>query len=119
MNGYDPYEHAARIGIEVIHRSIRTSNGRWIPDHRLIVIRSGMRAVHDRSALAHELGHACLGHRDDRPKHERQADWFAARHCIDRDEAERVFRWAPDESAAALELGVSLRLLRAFGELAS
>lgn len=116
---YDPYEHAERIGIEVIHRPLRTRNGMWIPDHRLIVVRAGMRAIHDRCALAHELGHACLGHRDDRPKHERQADWFAARHLIDRAAAEAVFEWAPDEAVAAFELGVSLRLLRAWGELVS
>ncbi len=118
MNKYNPYEHAERLNIEVIHRPIRTDNGLWLPDHRLIVIRSGLRAVHDRSTLAHEIAHACLGHRDDRPKHERQADWFAARKLIDRGEAERVFQWAPDETVAALELGVSQRMLRAFLQLA-
>jgi Zn-dependent peptidase ImmA (M78 family) len=86
----------------------------WIPDHNLIVIRSGMRSVHDRSALAHELAHAALGHRDDRPKHEAQADFLAAHNLIDVDRCREVMRWAPDVGRLATELDVSTRLLLAF-----
>ncbi|WP_065961193.1 ImmA/IrrE family metallo-endopeptidase [Curtobacterium sp. UCD-KPL2560] len=112
MGRYDPYEHAAQLGIDVIHRPIRSANGFWYPDHNLIVIRSGMRAVHDRSALAHEIGHADLGHRDDRPKHEVQADRYAALHLIDDEEAAEICAWTQDPAKIAAELGVSGKLWR-------
>lgn len=111
---YDPYEHAERLGIEVIHRPIRTANGRWFPDHNLIVIRSGMKAAWDRSTLAHELGHASYGHCDDRPKHEVQADRFAADNLIEFDELTELMKWTPDSARLANELMVTTRLLRVY-----
>lgn len=111
---YDPYEHAEQLGIEVLHRPIRTANGMWIPDHNLIVIRSGMKARYDRSILAHELGHACYGHRDDRPKHEVQADRYAAEHMIDITMLRELIAWVSDSSKLAMELDVSPRLLRVY-----
>ncbi|PCN46973.1 hypothetical protein Csp2054_14110 [Curtobacterium sp. 'Ferrero'] len=117
MGTYDPYEHAAQLGINVVHRPIRTANGFWYPDHNLIVIRSGMRAVHDRSALAHEIGHAVLGHRDDRPKHETQADRYAALHLIDDDDVARVCAWTQDSAKIAAELGVSGKLWRVWANV--
>jgi Zn-dependent peptidase ImmA (M78 family) len=109
---YDPYKHAEDLGITVIHRNIRCANGLWVPDHDLIVIRSGMRAVHDRSALSHELGHAVLGHRDDRPKHEVMADRYAANNLLVLEEVVDAMKTAPDCHRLAHELGVSTRLMR-------
>jgi Zn-dependent peptidase ImmA (M78 family) len=114
LGRYDPYEHAEELGIDVIHRKIRTANGLWIPEHNLIVIREGMRVVHDRSTLAHEIAHAVLGHHDDRPKHEILADRLAASNMIDLTECLEVMAWAPDSARLANELGVSTRLLRVF-----
>jgi len=109
---YDPYEHAAQLGIEVIHRRIRSANGFWYPDHNLIVVRQGMRAVHDRAALAHEIGHADLGHTDDQPKHEVQADRYAALHLVDEERAMELCRWTQDNARIAAELGVSGKMWR-------
>jgi Zn-dependent peptidase ImmA (M78 family) len=114
VGGYDPYAHAEQLGIEVVHASIRTANGLWIPDRNLIVLKRGMRAVHDRSTLAHEIAHCALGHRDDRPKHEVQADRYAASRLIDYDECLEVMKGMPDCHRLALELGVSTRLMRTF-----
>ena len=111
---YDPYAHAERLGIEVIHRPIRTANGMWIPDHNVIVIRSGMKAAYDRSTLAHELGHSSYGHRDDRPKHEVQADRFASENLIDSAEIIELMKWVPDSARLANELEVTTRLLRVY-----
>jgi Zn-dependent peptidase ImmA (M78 family) len=111
---YDPYQDATNQGIEVIHRPIRTANGFWIPDRNLIVIRTGLRAVHDRSTLAHELAHAALGHRTSSPKAEVQADRLASANLIDLDECRRLMEWVPDAPRLANELGVSQRLLRVF-----
>jgi Zn-dependent peptidase ImmA (M78 family) len=111
---YDPYLDAEQLGIEVIHRPIRTANGFWIPDRNLIVIRAGMRAVHDRSSLAHELAHAALGHRNSSPKAEVQADRLACSKLIDLDECREAMKWAPDAHRLAAEMGVSTRLMRVF-----
>lgn len=111
---YDPYQHAELLGIEVKHLPIRTANGRWFPDHNLIVIRSGMKAAYDRSTLAHEIAHADLGHRDDRPKHEVMADRYAAEHMVDVDTLNELIKWTPDSARLANELGVTTRLLRVY-----
>jgi Zn-dependent peptidase ImmA (M78 family) len=102
------------MGIEVIERPIRTANGLWIPDHNLIVIKSNMRAVHKRTTLAHELGHVCLGHRDDRPKHEVLADRFAAERLIDHDKLVELGEWIEHPAKLAAELGVTNRILRVY-----
>jgi len=114
MEKYDPYKHAEELGITVIHRSIRSANGLWIPDHRLIVIRKGMRVVHDRCVLAHEMSHAVLGHRQDSPKHETQADNMAACNLLDYREVEAAMRWVSDLHALAAEMGVSARMMRRY-----
>lgn len=117
MIEYDPYDHAEQLGITVIHRALRASNGLWLPGHNTIVIQSGLRAVHDRTTLAHELGHAAFGHHCDSQKHENQANKFAANNLIRFDQCVDVMRAAPDEHRAALELGVTTRLLRVFLDL--
>ena len=114
MTRYDPYQHAEQLGITVLHRAIKTANGLWIPEHRVIVIRAGIRAVHDRAALAHEIGHAVHGHQDDRPKHEGQADLYAARKLIDPLKLKEVRRWVPDLPSLADELDVTPRLLASY-----
>lgn len=111
---YDPYLHAESLGIDVIERPIRTANGLWIPDHNLIVLKSGMRAIHKRTTLTHELGHACLGHRDDRPKHEVLADRFAAARLIDHDHLLELGGWIEHPARLAEELGVTNRILRVY-----
>lgn len=111
---YDPYQHADEMGIQVLFRPIRAANEMWLPDHHTIVIKDGMRAVHRRTACAHGIAHALYGHEDDRPKHEVQADRYAAERLIDRLELEDVMRWAPDPARIAQELGVTGRLLRVY-----
>jgi Zn-dependent peptidase ImmA (M78 family) len=111
---YDPYAHAAQLGIEVIDRPIRTANGLWIPDHNVIVLRSGMKAVWQRSTLAHELGHVNYGHTADSPKHEVQADRYAAENLIEYEHILELMEWTPDPARLAMELGVTGRLLRVY-----
>lgn len=111
---YDPYQHAEELGLTVLHRPIRTAHELWLPDHGTIVIRSGLRNVHDRSALAHGVAHAVLGHEDDRPKYETQADKMAAANLIDLGQCLELMKWAPDCHRLARELGVSTRLARVF-----
>lgn len=111
---YDPYAHAELLGISVLLRPIRTANELWLPEHHTLVIKSGMRAVHQRNAAAHGIAHAVLGHPDDRPKHETQADRYASENLIDLDECRELMKWTPDCHRLAAELGVTTRLMRVF-----
>lgn len=80
----------------------------------MILIHSRLRYVYQRTVLTHEIGHAVLGHMDDRPKHEQQADKFAAYHLIDDDELAGLLDVEPDEQALIAELGVTTRLFRSY-----
>lgn len=111
---YDPFAHADALGIAVKYSRLRTANGLWLPEHRMILIKEGMRTVHTRVALAHEIGHAVLGHEDDRPKHEVQADRYAAMQLIDPQRLHELAGWTPDSFRLARELGVTQRILRAY-----
>jgi Zn-dependent peptidase ImmA (M78 family) len=117
LSTYDPYAHAEALGIRVIHRRLTSGTGLWVPDHRVIFIQERMRRVHDRSTLAHELGHACLGHRDDRPKHEVQADRFAAERLVDGERLVDLMRGTPDPSRWSTEMDVSTKLIRVWWNL--
>lgn len=112
--GYDPFEHADMLGIQVLFRPIRTANELWLPGHDTLLIRSGMRSVHRRNACAHGVAHAVLAHEDSRPKHETQADRMAANNLIDLDECRDLMQWTPDCHRLAHELGVTTRLMRVF-----
>ena len=111
---YDPWEHAEELGIPVIVRRLRTAHGLWMPEYGEILISDRLRAGQQRLVLAHEIGHGVLLHPDDRPKHERQADQFAAQHLICPDELAGLYEWCPDEQRIVAELGVTTRLFRAY-----
>ena len=102
------------LGIEVVVRRLRTAHGRWFPDYGQILISDRLRARDQRLVLSHELGHGALMHPDDRPKHEKQADQFAARNLICPDELADLYKWCPDEGRIISELGVTTRLFRAY-----
>lgn len=111
---YDPWAHADSLCLEVVVRPLRTGQELWLPEYNTLLVNSKLRAAPQRVALAHGVGHAAFGHEDDRPKHEKQADQFAARNLICPDELADLYRWCPDEQRLVQELGVSTRLLRAY-----
>lgn len=95
-------------------RPLRTAHGLWLPEENVILVHSRLRAGAQRLVLSHEIGHAALAHPDDRPKHERQADVYAARNLICPDELADLYQWCPDEQRVVTELGVTTRLFRAY-----
>lgn len=111
---YDPYEHARRLGIHVVYRQLRTGNGLWVPEIRTIFLQTRMRLIHERSVLAHELGHALMGHRDSTPRQEIQADRWAARHLINPDELRSAAAASPDPGVWCHELNVSADILERY-----
>lgn len=88
--------------------------GGWVPKHRIIYIRPGLGYRNRIHTMAHELGHAIHGHpAGHHPRHERQADDFAANLLIDPNayiEAEAMYEG--NERAIAHELGITLGLLQ-------
>lgn len=111
---YDPWEHADALGIPVIVRRLRTANGIYFREYGEIILSDKLRPRDRRLTLSHELGHAELLHPDDRPKHEKQADQFAARNLIHPDELADLYEWCPDERRIVAELGVTTTLFRAY-----
>lgn len=112
---YDPFEHAQQLGIVVRYRRSMQNNGLWVPDLRTIFLRKGMTTTQERSVLTHELGHACLGHRDlHNPKQHRQANIWATHHLIDESDFHTVRKLSSDPNVWASELGVTLELLEVF-----
>lgn len=115
---YDPWEHAARIGINIEHQSLRTANGLWLPEHRTIVLRSRMRRIQERSTLTHELAHVCLGHVDDSGRNEIRADRWAVRKLVAPGALEHVALLSVDPNDWCYALDVSPRILdRALADL--
>lgn len=112
--GYDPYAHAERLGIQVVHRTLRTAHGLWVPEIRTVFMHNRLRRAHDRSVLTHELGHICMGHRESTPRHELQADRWAARKLIHPDELARVAQYSPDANVWCHELGVTADILERY-----
>lgn len=111
-------EIALEHGVEVVsHRG--GDKGRWYPARRTISLRADLPARARRCTLAHELGHAVLGHDagPDLPrwvveKQERAADRWAAETLISEDDyksAEAAL--GPHPGAIAAELGVTVHLL--------
>lgn len=106
-------EHAHATGVRVEYAALRPGrDGEYAHTNRSIHLRPGMHARLHRSVLAHELGHAILGHTAARSaivhaKQERLAEEWAALHLItptDYRHAERTCEGHP--GAMALELGV-------------
>ncbi|MCK8477194.1 ImmA/IrrE family metallo-endopeptidase [Microbacterium aurugineum] len=95
-------------------RRLRTARGRWFPDYNTIVISDKIRVRDQRLVLSHEIGHGVMLHDDESPKHERQADQFAARNLICPDELADLYGWCEDERRIVAELGVTTNLFRAY-----
>ncbi len=111
---YDPWEHARRLGIPVHVRRLRKSHGLWFPDYGEILLADHLKPWAQRCVLAHEVGHAVLGHRDDPPENEWAADRYAALNLISPAMlTSAVKRHGSDVPAIRKELRVTSRLLRA------
>lgn len=108
---WNPLEHAARLRIPVDYAPDLPEPGRWYLNQRRIVLRAGMTTMQERSVLAHELGHAVLGHPVSTPRAELQADRWAARKLVTVDALERVAAATPDLGQWCVDLVVTPRIL--------
>ncbi len=103
---------AEQLGVSITHRDLKGRwNGLWLPAQRAIILTTGLTPTLERCTLAHELGHATLGHRSSCPKNERQADAWAAGILIPEHEVHRLALETPDPARWAVELGVTTHLM--------
>jgi Zn-dependent peptidase ImmA (M78 family) len=110
---YDPYDHADRLGLRVIHHEIAPGeNGRWYQHSRLVVLRPGMPASFERCVLAHEIGHAHYDHTSSTRQTEVAADLFAARRLMPRPRALFALADAYGEDSLCRAFGVTPRIFR-------
>lgn len=108
---YDPHRHAEDLGITVVYRRLRTCNGLYVPEQRLIFLQPRLHRVHERSVLAHEIVHAEFDDRGRDDFQERRADRIAARRLIAHDELRAVTPLSDDPGVWALELDVTDHML--------
>ncbi|GAA3581309.1 hypothetical protein GCM10022198_00540 [Klugiella xanthotipulae] len=115
MHLYDPWEHAASLGITVVYYPLRTSKGMWVPERRMIFLRSQQRAFVERCVLAHELAHAengdPTGHH---PRYEARANRIAAERLINPRDLSELVRVYSDGDQICRELGVTRELFTAY-----
>lgn len=113
---YDPFQHAALLGIDVALRPLRRAHGYWLPDvDTILVDTSRAKPWSWRNILAHEIGHAVLGHRDDPPENEYAADRYATANLTTPAlVSEALAAAGGDAFEAARRLRLTTRLLRTF-----
>ncbi|KJQ54445.1 ImmA/IrrE family metallo-endopeptidase [Microbacterium sp. SA39] len=110
---------AEEHGVRIVERPGATRGG-FDPASRTIRLDPGMSARTTRSVLAHELGHAVLGHTlsaipSVRRQQERQADEWAARLLITADAyAQAEDARGPHLASLAFELDVTIELVLAY-----
>lgn len=115
---YDPYHHAAALGLHVLTEDIPEPEV-WLPQSGTIIINRRLRPAQQREVCAHGVAHAALGHEDDRPKHEHQADLYSSLYLIDPLELRALFKWTDDVGKIAAELGITDQLLGTYLRWAS
>lgn len=109
-------------GLRLVERS-GPSLGGFEPSTSTIRIEPGLSSRATCSVLAHELGHAVLGHvasSDDlvRDRQEQRADEWAARLLITaRSYADAEQLRGPHAASLAFELGVTVEIVRAYQRL--
>lgn len=110
---YDPYLHAEALGIRVAFSEIDEPEV-WLPDESTIIVNSRLRPAQQREVCAHGVGHAALGHEDDRPKHEHQADLYSSLYLIDPRELRALTREGRDIGWICNELGLTRQLVEVY-----
>lgn len=99
------------------------SKGGWFNEHDLILLARNLNPVEEMCTLAHELGHAVLGHTADvdgwfAQRQERAADQWAARLLVSPAEYEAAERLhGPHVGGIAHELGVTTHILATWQDL--
>jgi Zn-dependent peptidase ImmA (M78 family) len=116
---YNPHTNAALLNIPVVYRELVGVAGIWMPTLGAIFLARGMRKIHERSVLSHEIGHAVLGHGPETQLAEQVANELAAnRHAaanlINPEKLYKAQKDSPFEGSWAFSCGVTLEVLKAY-----
>ncbi|MBB2957010.1 ImmA/IrrE family metallo-endopeptidase [Pseudoclavibacter helvolus] len=116
---YDPHQHAHELKIPVVRHPLRASNGMWLPDQGVILLKLRMRSLMERNVLAHEIAHAVLGHgfqecgTTGEGRQEHRANSLAATWLVDDDHLRDLQRTYDDPGRWCAELSITPAILRA------
>jgi IrrE N-terminal-like domain len=107
------FQHCADVGIDIEWRDLgELRRGEFRRHANTIVLSPRLTRAQVLACLAHELGHASLGHGCSTPANERRAWEYAAALVITPAEYRAAeSRVGPDPPALALELSVTPRLV--------
>ncbi len=113
---HELFQHCAALGVHVEWGDLgELRRGEFRRDTNTIVLNHRLTGPQVVACLAHELGHARLGHGCSTPANERRAWDYAAALVIAPDEyAAAEARVGPDPAALAVELAVTRRLIEAW-----
>lgn len=103
---WSPHAYAAGLGVVVEYRT-QAEPGLWWPDTGRITLRRGMTAAHERSVLAHELGHEHYADPGSSSRTEARADRWAAQHLLTAEavaECARAYPEHPDKWCRELQV---------------
>lgn len=110
---------AELLGVEVRHSQMGDRDGVYYDDLKLIMIDPRLSPENERFTLAHEIGHAYLGHRGESKSEEREADEVAALLTIPLSDIYGACGLSEDEGFLVHELGVSSRVIEAYKRVLS
>lgn len=106
---------AARQGIRVHGAHLPGDDvGYYSPDESRIYFDLTLSLIERRCVIAHELGHAHYGHREDTPRNEYLADVYAATLLIDPHRYASLERINPDLHFLADEFDVTIEVMETF-----
>lgn len=117
---YDPWEHAALLGLPIVFRHDLPSGmvACYAHEHGAVFVRPGLHGAVERCAIAHEIVHFEHGDIGADPAQEERADRIAAQRLV------RPFRLAElsgiteDPAVVALELHITEKVMRTYLRLA-
>ncbi|MFE7846563.1 ImmA/IrrE family metallo-endopeptidase [Microbacterium sp. NPDC057407] len=113
---YDPWEHAAMLGVPIVFRDDLPDPGMvacYSEEHAAIFVRPTLHRAVERCAIAHEIVHYEHGDVGTSILQERRADRIAARRLIRPRRLLALEALTEDPAVVAFELHVTERIMRA------
>lgn len=114
---YDPFEHAAYMGIPVRRAPLKEANGIWVPSLRVIWLSETLPPWAEVPILAHECVHAEYNDPGSQiHEHEARADRVSAMRLMSREQWQEIYAsddgtmplTNPQRAALMLEYGIPI-----------
>lgn len=115
MRDYDPWEHAAVLGIPIVFRDDLPDPDMvacYSEEHAAIFVRPHLHGAVERCAIAHEIVHFEHGDVGSDDLQEERADRIAARRLLRPRRLDQLAAVTDDPAVVALELHVTERVMR-------